>query len=351
MIDLGDTAALRDADPQDMLGAVAGLPEHCRAAYDRSRALELPSAPGVTGITFCGMGGSAVAGDVLRGAYRDDLTVPVEVNRSPSLPAYAGPDTLVMVSSYSGNTAETLASFREAVARKCHVLAITGGGTLALEAADHDVPVVPVPTGFQPRAALGHLGFSALGALETMGLLPAIGDDVDETVRELEVLGRRMGVDVAPDTNPAKALAGLIGDRVPVIWGADGVGSVAAMRWKTQMNENGKVPAFFSSMSELDHNEVVGWTAPYGHHFSLVALRHDGEPEEIAARFKLSYEIAETAGVEVEEVRAAGRSSLARLMSLILAGDFTSVYVALRRDVDPTPVEVIERLKASLAAR
>jgi glucose/mannose-6-phosphate isomerase len=351
MIDLGNEVALRAGDPQDMLGAVAALPGHCREAYDRSRALELPPAEGVTAVTFCGMGGSAVAGDVLRGAFRDELSVPVEVNRSPVLPAYAEHDTLVVVSSYSGNTAETLASFREAVARKCRVLAITGGGTLALEAADHDVPVVPVATGFQPRAALGHLGFSALGALETMGLLPAIGDAVDETVEELGALAQRMGPAVTPDANPAKALAGLIGDRVPVIWGAEGIGSVAAMRWKTQMNENGKAPAFWSSMSELDHNEVVGWTSPYGHHFSLVALRHDGEPPEIAARFKLSYDIAETAGVEVEEVKAAGRSPLARLMSLILAGDFTSVYVGLRRGVNPTPVEVIDHLKASLAAR
>jgi glucose/mannose-6-phosphate isomerase len=174
---------------------------------------------------------------------------------------------------------------------------------------------------------------------------------VDETVEELGALAQRMGPAVTPDANPAKALAGLIGDRVPVIWGAEGIGSVAAMRWKTQMNENGKAPAFWSSMSELDHNEVVGWTSPYGHHFSLVALRHDGEPPEIAARFKLSYDIAETAGVEVEEVKAAGRSPLARLMSLILAGDFTSVYVGLRRGVNPTPVEVIDHLKASLAAR
>jgi glucose/mannose-6-phosphate isomerase len=295
------------------------------------------------------MGGSAVAGDVLRGAFRESLRVPVEVNRSPLLPAYAGPDTLVVISSYSGNTSETLSSFREAVTRGCRLLAVSGGGTLVQEAEEAGAPVVPVPPGFQPRAALGHLGFAALGALETMDLLPPIGDDVSETVKELETLAQRMGPEAPSDRNPAKALAGLIGDRVPVIWGAEGIGSVAAMRWKTQMNENGKVPAFFSSMSELDHNEMVGWTVPYGQRFSLVALRHDGEHPEVAARFKLSYDIARAAGVEIEEVTAAGDSNLARLMSLILAGDFTSVYVGLRRGVDPTPVAVIDHLKASLA--
>ena len=349
MIDLGNAEALRAADPQDMLGAVAGLPQHCRQAYDSARSIDLPSAEGITAMTFCGMGGSAVAGDVLRGAFRDDLRVPVEVNRSPYLPAYAGPDTLVVISSYSGNTSETLSGFREAVKRGCRLLVVSGGGTLVEEAGPAGAPVVPVPPGFQPRAALGHLGFAALGALETMGLLPDLADDVAETVQELEALAQRMGPDAAPDTNPAKALANLIGKRAPVIWGAEGLGSVAAMRWKTQMNENGKVPAFYSSMSELDHNEVVGWTTPYGQHFSLVALRHDGEHPEIAARFKLSYDIARAAGVEIEEVTAAGRSNLARLMSLILAGDFTSVYVGLRRGVDPTPVTVIDHLKASLA--
>lgn len=349
MIDLGDVEALHAADPQDMLGAVAGLPGHCRSAYDDARALDLPKADGITAVTFCGMGGSAVAGDVLRGVFRDRLSVPVDVNRSPLLPAYAGPETLVVISSYSGNTSETLSAFREAVTRGCRLLAVSGGGTLVQEAGEAGAPVVPVPPGFQPRAALGHLGFAALGALETMGLLPPLAGDVDETVQELEALASRMGPDAAPDRNPAKALAGLIGDRVPVIWGAEGIGAVAAMRWKTQMNENGKVPAFFSAMSELDHNEVVGWTTPYGQRFSLVALRHEGEHPEIAARFKLSYDIARAAGVEIEEVTAAGRSNLARLMSLVLAGDFTSVYVGLRRGVDPTPVAVIDHLKASLA--
>ena len=209
--------------------------------------------------------------------------------------------------------------------------------------------MVPVPGGFQPRAALGHLGFASLGALEAMGLLPDLTDDVEETVAELEALVERLGPDVPAERNPAKALAERIGDRVPIVWGAEGIGSVAAMRWKTQLNENGKVPAFWSAMSELDHNEVVGWIAPAGHPFSLIALRHDGEHPEIAERFPLSYRIARDAGMENAEVRAAGRTQLARLMSLVIVGDYTSVYVGLRRGVDPTPVEVLVRLKADLA--
>jgi glucose/mannose-6-phosphate isomerase len=347
---LDDPQALSEADPQGALTAVMGLAGDCRRAYEDARGRsDLPSGDGLSALTFCGMGGSAVSGDLVRSVFRERLGIPVEVNRSPVLPAYAGPSTLVVCSSYSGNTAETLACFREALGRGCRILVVTSGGSIADEAAEAGQPVVRVPGGYQPRAALGHLGFASLGALEAMGLLPALGPDVDETVAEVEGLLAGLGPDAPTPDNTAKALAGRIGDRVPVIWGADGIGSVAAMRWKTQMNENGKIPAFWSSMSELDHNEVVGWASPHGGPFVVIALRHPGEDPELPPRFPLSLEIAREAGAVVEEVWSAGSSMLARLMTLIAVGDATSVYVALVHGVDPSPVVVIERLKAALA--
>ncbi|MDP9297709.1 MAG: bifunctional phosphoglucose/phosphomannose isomerase [Actinomycetota bacterium] len=349
MTDLDDVGALRAVDASDMLGTIGRLGADCRSAYDAARALDLPSAEGVTSVVVCGMGGSAMAGEVLRSVFRDRLVVPVEVSRGHVLPAYAASHTLVVGSSYSGNTSETVAAFGEAMSRGCRLLAVTGGGDLAHEATEAGAPIASLPAGYQPRAALGHLGLASVGALETMGLLPPMADDVDETVEELERLTGRMAPGVVSAENPAKQLATLIGDKVPVIWGAEGIGSVAATRWKTQMNENGKVPAFAAAMSELDHNEVVGWTRPYGSSFSLIAVRHDGEHPEIAARFALSYQIARDAGVEVEEVRAGGRSALARLFGLIIVGDFVSAYVGLRRGIDPTPVDVISRLKTALA--
>ncbi len=350
MTDLDDPQALRLADPQSMLDAVLGMPNDCRSAYDSARLAEgLPSPEDVTSVTFCGMGGSAVSGDVVRSVFVERLGLPVEVNRSPVLPEHCGPHTLVVASSYSGNTAETLASFRSALERGCRVLVVTSGGTIADEAAAAGVATVRVPAGYQPRAALGHLGFASLGALETMGILPPLAGDVDEAVAEIGAVLADMGPTVPSEDNPAKTLATRIGDRCPVIWGADGIGSVAAARWKTQMNENGKLPAFWSSMSELDHNEVVGWTAPFGERFFVVGLRHDGEDPQLPPRFPLSYDIVRAAGGEVEEVHARGTSALARLMSLIMVGDLTSVYLAIGRGVDPTPVPVIERLKAALA--
>jgi glucose/mannose-6-phosphate isomerase len=296
------------------------------------------------------MGGSAVAGDVLRQGFRDRLPVPVEVNRSPILPAFAGPHTLVLSSSYSGNTSETLAASREAIRRGCRMIAVTSGGELARLCAEHGVAVATVASGFQPRAALGHLAFSTLGTLEAAGLLPPLGTEVDAVGSALAQLARGLGPDVATEENPAKELAAWIGERIPVVWGAEGIGVVAAMRWKTQFNENGKVPAWFASMSELDHNEVVGWVPPLGGQAAVIALRSDHEPPELTARFPLSADIARDAGAIVRDVEVGGRPALASLLSLIMIGDFTSCYVGLRRGHDPTPVDAITRLKTALAA-
>jgi glucose/mannose-6-phosphate isomerase len=347
---LDDVQAVRELDPSDMLGAVAGLPSDCLAAYEAAVTRDdLPSGDRLTSLTVCGMGGSAVAGDVLRAVFRGRLGLPVDVNRSPELPASCGPHTLVVASSCSGNTAETLAAFREALSRGCRLLAITSGGVLAEEAAAAGVPVVNVPAGMMPRAALGHLAFALLGSLEAMGLLPPLADDVRETLDALDELAGSLGPDVAEPNNLAKRTATWIGDRIPVVWGAEGIGAVAAMRWKTQLNENGKIPAWWASMSELDHNEVVGWTVPYGQQHVVIALRHEGEHPEIGPRFPLSLDIARACGADAVEVGASGRSALARLMTLILIGDYTSVYVAFRRGLDPTPVVAIDELKSALA--
>ena len=350
MTDLDDGRSLRLGDPGGMLDAVSALSDHAREGYAAGLGVAgAPSAVDVTGLAFCGMGGSAVAGDVLRAVYRERLGIPVEVVRTPVLPAYCGPHTLVVVSSYSGNTAETLACFREARERGCRLVAVTSGGALAAEVAGVG-GVATVKGGFQPRAALGWLAFATIGALVSIGLLPDAADDVEEAVAELATLASKLGPSMPAHENLAKELAHRLGDRFPVTWGAEGIGAVAAARWKTQFNENAKIPAFASSMSELDHNEVVGWVPPHGERFSVIALRHDGEDRDIAARFPLSLDIARDAGASFEEFRAAGRSGIAQLFSLIVLGDFASVYHALLHGVDPTPVAAIDRLKAALAA-
>jgi glucose/mannose-6-phosphate isomerase len=349
--DLDDEAALRAADPGGMLDAVASLPEQCRTGYAAARSTAgLPSAGGVTAIAFCGMGGSAIAGDLIAAWLADRLPVPVTVVRRPELPAWCGPDTLVLVSSYSGDTSETISLFEAAAARRSRVVAIASGGELARRADELGVARVPLPGDFaMPRAALGHLAMAPVGAIVSAGLLPDVGIEVHEAADALDGVLARCGPAAPGPANPAKGLARWVGDRALVVWGADGIGAVAAARWKAAWNENAKAPAFWSALPELDHNEVVGWSEGRGRPFALVALRHDGEHPDVAARFPLSLDIARSSGVDVEEVWATGHSALASLLELVLVGDLASTYAAIARGIDPTPIEAIARLKRSLA--
>jgi glucose/mannose-6-phosphate isomerase len=350
VISLDDEAALAAADPRGMLAAVLAMPSHAREGYRIGRGIgRLPSVDGVTAITYCGMGGSAVAGDVFRALAAGRLPLPVEVIRGSSLPEYCGPHTLVLVSSYSGDTAEALACFEEAIRRGCRTIAVTSGGTLAARAGEVGAAVAIVPGGFVPRAAFGYLSLGWLGVLETAGLMPPLAADVEESAAELERIVATGAPSVPTSANPTKTLATAIGARTPVIWGGEGIGAVAAMRWKTQLNENAKVPAWSSSLPELDHNEIVGWSAGSGSRSFVVALRDPGEPREISLRFPLSLEIARDAGARTEEVHAQGRSALARLLSLVLVGDLTATYLGLARRVDPTEMDAIVRLKQELA--
>lgn len=347
MKDLDDVGLLATGDPGGMLEAAAALGVQCAQGYDVGlKALDLPDAEGLASIALCGMGGSAVGGDVVRGLFAPRLGAPIEVVRNPVLPEFCETHTLVVCTSYSGNTAETLSTFEEAARRGCRSVVVTSGGQIESRAHQLEVPVVKVPSGLQPRAALGYLTLGLAGALEAMGLIPHLGAEVSESVDVLARLAAELGPDRAG--NRAKALALRIGDRTPVVWGADGLGAVAAMRFKTQFNENGKIPAWWSSMSELDHNEIAAWGAGAGEKFFLIVLRHEGEHPSISPRFPLSIALAEEAGMESEEIWAEGTSPLARFLSLVTYGDFTSVYSALSRGVDPTPVDVIERLKREL---
>jgi glucose/mannose-6-phosphate isomerase len=349
VIDLDDERELAARDPSGMLTTIASLPDQCREGYRLGREVTGPRLKDVSAVVVCGMGGSAVAGDVLRAVYADRSGIPIQVVRGVQLPGYCGPNTLFVASSYSGDTAETVGCFEEALRRGCHVVVVTSGGKLAARAAELALPCVIVPLGHMPRAALGYLLLSTIGALEVAGLVPSVADDLDEAMAELEPLVATLVASAPTSVNPAKRVAAAIGSRVPVVWGAEGLAAVAAARWKTQFNENAKVPAFSASLPELDHNEVVGWSKGRGTRFSLVALRHDAEPPEVAARFAPSIEIAIASGMVAQEVWARGESALAKTLSLVAIGDFATAYLGLARGKDPTPIDAIVRLKQSLA--
>ncbi len=341
-------SALRSADPAGLLEAMLSLPEQLASSF-RAASKQGGMPPGVRSITFCGMGGSAAAGDVACAQYREHLDIPVTTVRGYTIPKYCGSQDLVVCLSYSGNTEETLSAYREALERECRVVAVCSGGELADLARRDGVLVAGVPEGLPaPRAALGHLVGALLGILSSADM-----EWIDEVVEGadgvLQDLSERLRPDVPPERNPAKHIVAWMGDRIPLIWGSEGPSEPAAWRWKCAFNENAKVPAFASSLPELDHHEVVGWSGQWGERFALVLLRHVDEHSSVDRRLEATLEVVKESGLTSHDVFARGTSPLDQVLSLILVGDATSVYHAMDHGIDPTPIESIDRIKARLA--
>lgn len=340
-----DAASVAAGDPSGMLEAFLRLSEQLVVGYEAGRATPLPAiAP--RSLVLCGMGGSAAGGDVVASAFADRLSIPVAAVRGYRLPDWCGPDDLVLGLSFSGGTEETIACLEEARRRGSTIVAVCAGGRLADLAGERATVSIPADAPM-PRAGLGLLAGGALGALVATGVLR----DVDGDVREAAETLARLAEGLAPDgDNEAMEVARAVGSQhVPVVWGSEGLADPAAFRWKAAFNENAKIPAFSSSLPELDHHEIAGWSEGRGQGFLVLALRHPGEHEAVGARLAATFEAVEESGIGWREVRAHGETPLAHSLSLILIGDVASAYHALARGVDPGPIVAIDRLKARLA--
>lgn len=354
MIDLDDGAAIERLDSLDVLGAAERFAEQCREGWALGRAArDLPGADGLQHVVVLGMGGSGISGDVLRAVVEPRLAVPVVTLKGYGpLPEWVGRNSLVFAVSYSGNTEETLAAFEQAHDRGARGVTVSSGGRLAELASMYGVTHVGVPTGLQPRASLGFLSLPLLAVLCGMELLPPLDDDVAEAVEVLGEVCRRCHRRTPVANNPAKSLAVRLSGRVPVVYGGEGIGAVAAYRFKCDLNEYAKVPAHWHYLPELDHNEIVGWSGLQEltrAHYCVVLLRDRCEHERIALRFDVTARLIAGSAADVVPVHSQGQGDLARLLSLIATTQFAAIYTGLARGVDPGPVEVIEALKAELS--
>lgn len=324
-----------------MRDAIATLP----AQLDWAVSVDAPPLPSAAEILVCGMGGSAISGDYLAG-LTSEAGKRVTTHRGYGLPRWASVvRPLVLVVSYSGDTEETVSAAEQAEELELPVAVVASGGTLIEMAASSGWPAIRVPGGFQPRAALGYLLGASARLAGCAGVLPGIIDELSEArevLRGLLESGAARGL--------ADDLAEGVEGRIPVIYGATGLTAPVAMRWKTQINENAKWPAWWSLLPEADHNEVVGWSArpDLSRRVGIIALRDRYEPPETTRRFEATAEVTEGLVDWVGEVWSQGESALARMMSLTLVGDLMSVRLAELADTDPTPVEVIDKLKRRL---
>ncbi|MGI9032658.1 MAG: bifunctional phosphoglucose/phosphomannose isomerase [Acidimicrobiales bacterium] len=337
-------------DSQGMLAAASSLPEQVTHALLAERGFDnLPARDQVEHVVVLGMGGSAVAGEVLMAAAGPFIPVPVLVFKGYHVPAFVGEGSLVFAVSFSGNTEETLEAVTDAALQGARIVAVTTGGELERLARSWGAPVVPVPATIpQPRAAIGALAVPPMLILEDIGLFPGASEWVAAAAEQL----RARRDELVRPGGSAEELARRIGRTIPLVHGGGGLGGVAAHRWKNQVNENAKVPAFSNSQPEVCHNEVAGW----GQHgdltrqiITLVGLRHDFEHPQVMHRFELTYQLLDEVVAGIEEVRAEGDGELAQLLDLILIGDFTSIHLALQEGVDPGPIPAIDHIKSALA--
>jgi glucose/mannose-6-phosphate isomerase len=345
----GVAASPLPVDTLDMWGATAGLPEQVAQAVNASAGLAgLPGRDGVENVVVLGMGGSGIAGDVLAATAAPFMAVPVTVVKGYQPPDFVGAGSLVFAMSFSGNTEETVEAAGLAYESGASLVVVSGGGELVRLADEWRVPVVPVPNDIpQPRTALGAMAVPPLVVLEEIGLFPGAGHWVAEAIDQLR---RRRDELVAPKSI-AEDLARRIGRTIPLMHSSEALGAAAAFRWKTQVNENAKSPAFFAVYPELCHNEIAGW----GQHgdvtrqlITLVNLRHDAEHPQVARRFELVADVLREVVVDILEVRAAGEGDLAQLFDLALIGDFVSLHLAAREEIDPGPIPVLDDIKRRL---
>jgi glucose/mannose-6-phosphate isomerase len=345
-----DRDAVAAVDSTGQINEITDLSAHLLDALWRVDSAGIAPSDTPGGIIVAGMGGSAVGGRLAAGALGSRLRRPLLVRDGYALPGWAGPETMVLCSSYSGTTEETLAAYDDAAARGAPRIVVTTGGPLAERARRDGVPVIPVPGGFQPRAAVGYSLVSALEAAALCGAAPSLRDEVEAAASLAETLAMQWGPD-APEDNEAKALARRLDGTVPVVAGAE-LAAPAAYRWKCQINENAGQPAFASALPEMDHNEAVGWPAAGGFgRFSAVFLEDPGNHPRNRLRSELTAEQAAAGAVVVERVTARGETPTERLVSLVLLGDLVSLYLAVLRGEDPASIPPIDELKAALAER
>ncbi len=351
---------LRSVDKSNMLELCLKTSEFCQEAIMQTRRFRLPKRAQVSkgvqisyrkpkNIVIAGMGGSAIGGDLLHDWLLNRISIPLEVCRDYALPAYANEETLAFIISYSGETEEALCALLNAVKRKCMIVAVASGGTLISFAQRLHLPYLTVRSGLQPRVAVPYLFFPIVIIMEKMGLVKDIEGELEETIHVLETLAKENAPKMPQKSNFAKKLAWELRSTIPVVYGFRQYHAVA-VRFKSELNENSKIPAKHESFPELNHNDVVGWEASeeLTKRFTVVLIRVKDEPPEIRNRIEATKKLVLPKVRKTLEVHAVGESVLAKMFSVLFLGDLASIYLAILLGVDPAPVDIITAMKKEM---
>lgn len=298
-------------------------------------------------ITLAGMGGSAIGGDLIPDYLGDELKIPFIVNRSYSLPKYVTENSLVIIASYSGNTEETLSVINEALKRNCKIAAITSGGRVKKICKENELTCIDIPGGYQPRYALGLSFFLLLKLLQEIEIVKT----QDEVVKQISSLWKRNGEQFLIEGNKALSIALELTGFIPIIYSAEHVTAAAGYRFKCQFNENSKQHAFSNVISEMNHNEIIGWETFNEKimHSKLITITDPDCHPQIKKRFKITSELAKQSGVEIINLESKEKNRKVRLFDLIFLCDWITYYLALLRNQDPSEINYIDELKKRLS--
>jgi glucose/mannose-6-phosphate isomerase len=350
-MNLDDVSRFSEIDAQDMLSHIVGLPEQLQSAWALGSQLALPDWEGIDRIIVAGMGGSAIGADLVAAYIAPVCPVPVVVHRNYSLPAWAvGENTLVIASSHSGNTEETISAFEAALDRKCKLMVLATGGKLAQICQNSVGTLWQFEHQGQPRAAVGFSAGLLLAAFARMRLIPSPEDDIDTTIQAMRVQQENLRVEVPAVKNGAKRMAGQIYGRWVTVMGADVLEPVAR-RWKTQISEVSKAWAQFEALPEADHNSLAGLTYPEPALTKTMALflRAPSYQPRNLLRSNLTKTTFMLEGMNTDFINAQGPNPLAHQWTALHFGDYTAYYLAMAYGVDPTAIPTIAMLKEQLA--
>ncbi len=342
---------IETVDRSNFFRLLVEFPQQVEDAVRIARTSEVKlNVRGIQHIVITGLGGSAIGGDLLRSYLADQIRIPIFVNRHYSLPEFVSRNSLAFVSSYSGNTEETIAAHREARKRKAKIVCISSEGELTTMAKRYGHPLITIPSGFPPRAALGYSFFPMLITLNKLRLANANQSAWKETVSLLKALSERYS-DVLSTRNLAIDLAYRLKGKLPILYSSTERFDSVNLRWRGQLAENAKVLAFGNVLPEMNHNEVVGWHVlkDLMKNMAVVILRDRDDHRRVQKRMDITKDILGEYAASITEVQSEGRSVLARMFSLVYLGDWVSFYLAILNGVDPTPVKVIDYLKLQLA--
>jgi glucose/mannose-6-phosphate isomerase len=351
MVDLDNLPIYRQLDTSGMLNHLREFPNQCQRAWENLLKLELPrDYTRIDKVIILGMGGSAISGEIVRRLALAESKVLVWVHRDYGLPPFVDEDTLVIASSYSGNTAETFSAFTESLKTPAKKLVLTGGGKLKELAEKEGIPIFMIDYHAPPRAAFPHSFIPLVGIFQKLNLLKDKSTDLQEALQILNKLSKDLVETTPHASNPAKQLATKLRGYLVIIYGAE-ILSEIAQRWKAQLNENSKTWAAFELFPELNHNAVVGYEFPsqVKERIFVVLLHSASFHPQSQLRYEATAKLLAKAGISHEFVEATGATTLAQVLSLVLFGDYVSLYLAILNRIDPTPVDSIDFVKKYLA--